>query len=44
MLSSFADNDIGKRADGLGIHLTAADTCIIYDSDRKPQQDLQVTG
>ena len=29
------------RAGGLGINLTAADTCIIYDSDWNPQQDLQ---
>jgi hypothetical protein len=27
-----------------GINLTAADTCIIYDSDWNPQQDLQVGG
>ena len=26
----------------MGINLTAADTCIIYDSDWNPQQDLQV--
>ena len=25
-----------------GINLTSADTCIIYDSDWNPQQDLQV--
>ena len=25
----------------LGINLTAADTCIIYDSDWNPQKDLQ---
>ena len=25
-----------------GINVTAADTCIIYDSDWNPQQDLQV--
>lgn len=30
------------RAGGLGINLTAADTCIIYDSDWNPQNDLQV--
>ncbi len=30
-----------NRAGGLGINLTAADTCIIYDSDWNPQQDLQ---
>lgn len=29
------------RAGGLGINLTAADTCIIYDSDWNPQMDLQ---
>ena len=30
------------RAGGLGINLTAADTCVIYDSDWNPQNDLQV--
>jgi ATP-dependent DNA helicase len=35
---------LSTRAGGLGINLTAADTCIIYDSDWNPQQDLQVTG
>mgnify|MGYP001238818861 CR=1 FL=1 len=30
------------KAGGLGINLTAADTCIIYDSDWNPQNDLQV--
>lgn len=34
---------LSTRAGGLGINLTAADTCIIYDSDWNPQQDLQVT-
>lgn len=29
------------RAGGVGINLTAADTCIIYDSDWNPQNDLQ---
>ena len=32
---------MSTRAGGLGINLTAADTCIIYDSDWNPQQDLQ---
>jgi hypothetical protein len=29
------------RAGGVGINLTAADTCIIYDSDWNPQNDIQ---
>jgi ATP-dependent DNA helicase len=33
---------LSTRAGGLGLNLTAADTCIIYDSDWNPQQDLQV--
>eukprot|EP00090_Calanus_glacialis_P044240 TRINITY_DN7876_c0_g1_i1.p1 TRINITY_DN7876_c0_g1~~TRINITY_DN7876_c0_g1_i1.p1 ORF type:complete len:630 (-),score=222.37 TRINITY_DN7876_c0_g1_i1:163-1983(-) len=32
---------LSTRAGGLGINLTAADTCFIYDSDWNPQQDLQ---
>ncbi|KAL0970047.1 hypothetical protein UPYG_G00236430 [Umbra pygmaea] len=32
---------ICTRAGGQGINLTAADTCIIYDSDWNPQNDLQ---
>merc|ERR1719210_686550 len=32
---------LSTRAGGLGINLIAADTCIIYDSDWNPQQDLQ---
>jgi len=32
---------LSTRAGGVGINLTAADTCIIYDSDWNPQSDLQ---
>ena len=32
---------LSTRAGGVGINLTAADTCIIYDSDWTPQNDLQ---
>ncbi|PKK17028.1 hypothetical protein A306_00000201 [Columba livia] len=46
---SKADSDrfvflLCTRAGGLGINLTAADTCIIFDSDWNPQNDLQVGG
>jgi SNF2 family DNA or RNA helicase len=33
---------LSTRAGGVGINLTAADTCIIFDSDFNPQNDLQV--
>lgn len=32
---------LSTRAGGLGINLTAADTCIFYDSDWNPQADIQ---
>ena len=32
---------LSTRAGGLGINLTAADTCIIMDSDWNPQNDVQ---
>ena len=32
---------LSTRAGGVGINLTAADTCIIFDSDWNPQADLQ---
>lgn len=33
---------LSTRAGGVGINLTAADTCIIYDSDWNPQVGLNV--
>ncbi len=32
---------LSTRAGGLGVNLTAADTCILYDSDWNPHQDSQ---
>ena len=32
---------ISTKAGGVGINLTAADTCLIFDSDWNPQNDLQ---
>ena len=32
---------LSTRAGGVGINLAAADTCIIFDSDWNPQNDLQ---
>jgi SNF2 family DNA or RNA helicase len=32
---------ICTKAGGMGINLTSADTCIIFDSDWNPQNDLQ---
>merc|ERR1712032_1279857 len=32
---------LSTRAGGVGINLTAADICIIFDSDWNPQNDLQ---
>ncbi|KAG7370276.1 DNA/RNA helicase, superfamily II, SNF2 family protein [Nitzschia inconspicua] len=32
---------LSTRAGGVGINLTSADTCIIYDSDWNPQNDIQ---
>ncbi|XAR57893.1 DNA helicase [Bertholletia excelsa] len=39
--SSYRIFILSTRAGGLGINLTAADTCILYDSDWNPQMDLQ---
>ena len=33
---------LSTRAGGVGINLIAADTCILFDSDWNPQNDLQV--
>ena len=41
ILTQISKASFFHRAGGLGINLTAADTCIIYDSDWNPQQDLQ---
>jgi len=32
---------LSTKAGGVGINLTAADTCIIYDTDWNPQNDIQ---
>jgi chromodomain-helicase-DNA-binding protein 7 len=32
---------LSTRAGGVGINLTAADICIIFDSDWNPQNDIQ---
>ena len=32
---------LSTRAGGVGINLTAADICIIFDSDWNPQNDVQ---
>ena len=32
---------LSTRAGGVGINLTAADTCVIFDSDWNPQNDVQ---
>ncbi|KAL5540243.1 hypothetical protein UlMin_044483 [Ulmus minor] len=41
MESRFGIFLLSTRASGLGINLTAADTCILYDSDWNPQMDLK---
>lgn len=46
-IDRFNNNDdafiflLSTRAGGVGINLTAADTCIIFDSDWNPQNDIQ---
>ncbi|MCI07002.1 ATP-dependent DNA helicase DDM1-like, partial [Trifolium medium] len=40
-LSLIQEANANFKAGGLGINLTAADTCILYDSDWNPQMDLQ---
>jgi SNF2 family DNA or RNA helicase len=35
---------LSTRAGGLGINLTAADTCILFDSDFNPFNDSQAMG
>lgn len=34
---------ISTRAGGMGLNLQTADTCVLFDSDMNPQQDLQVS-
>jgi SNF2 family DNA or RNA helicase len=40
-LSHLVSSPADPRCLGVGINLTAADTCIIFDSDWNPQNDLQ---